>query len=247
MRSRHRRPGGCVIRSVLWATLAIALAGAGLWLLTPSVADAGARLSGQLRSDHAVSVPSGTVPEQLSQALVATEDERFYQHHGIDAIGVGRAVLDDIRSRCLCEGGSTITQQVVKRLYLSGSDQGVNKVEGMVLALKLETALDKPAIMAAYVSDAPMGPNIYGATNASCHYFGKRLDQLDLAQYALLAGLPQAPSAGDPISNPSGARNRRSEVLGLMVSNSYISAAQAAAAATEPLPTMSMDGAGGCS
>jgi penicillin-binding protein 1A len=235
-----------VVRTSFCALVLATAAGVCLWLLTPPVDDVAARLTRQLRSDHAISVASGAVPEQLSHALIATEDERFNQHHGIDAIGVARALLNDIQSRCLCQGGSTITQQVVKRLYLGGSDQGLNKIEGMVLALKLETVLNKQAIMAAYVSDAPMGPNIYGAARASCHYFGKRLDQLDLAQYALIAGLPQAPSADDPIDNPSGARTRRSSVLRLMVSNSYITAPQAAVADSAPLPTRAMDGASGC-
>jgi penicillin-binding protein 1A len=121
-----------------------------------------------------------------------------------------------------------------------------SKVVGMVLAVKVETVLDKQEIMAAYISDIPR-PNIYGAELSSCHYFRKPLEQLDLAQYALLAGMPRAPSAYDPQSNPAAARGRRHEVLALMVFNGYISPKQEAAADQAPLPTAAGPTAPRCS
>jgi penicillin-binding protein 1A len=242
-RRRLRRLGV----GVAAVSAAAAVAIAALWIFTPPVADVSDRVAAQVRLQHGTLLGHGDVPPLLAQALVAAEDERFYQHHGLDMIGIGRAAFDDLRSRCLCEGGSTITQQLVKRVYLGGSDLGINKVVGMVLAVKVESVLDKQAIMAAYVSDIPMGPNIYGAEPSSCHYFGKPLDQLDLAQYALLAGMPQAPSADDPWSNPAAARGRRHQVLTLMVFNGYISPKQEVAADQAPLPTAAGAAARGCS
>jgi penicillin-binding protein 1A len=226
---------------------ALSLAIVALWIFTPPAADISDRVAAQVQMDHGALLHHGDVPPLLAQALVAAEDERFYQHHGLDVIGIGRAIVDDLKSRCLCEGGSTITQQLVKRVYLGGSDRGTNKVVGMVLAVKVETVLDKQAIMAAYMSDIPMGPNIYGAEPSSCRYFRKPLKQLDLAQYAMLAGMPQAPSAYDPRTNPTAARARRHEVLVLMVFNGYISPRQEAAADQAPLTTAADSTAPGCS
>jgi membrane peptidoglycan carboxypeptidase len=157
--------------------VALSLAIVALWIFTPPAADISDRVAAQVQMDHGALLHHGDVPPLLAQALVAAEDERFYQHHGLDVIGIGRAIVDDLKSRCLCEGGSTITQQLVKRVYLGGSDRGINKVVGMVLAVKVETVLDKQAIMAAYISDIPMGPNIYGAEPSSCRYFRKPLKQ----------------------------------------------------------------------
>jgi penicillin-binding protein 1A len=243
----HRRRLKRLALGVAAVVAAVALAIAALWIFTPPVDDISDRVTAQVRLHHGALLHHGDVPPLLAQALVAAEDERFYQHHGLDMIGIGRAAVDDLKSRCLCEGGSTITQQLVKRVYLGGSDRGINKVVGMVLAVKVETVLGKQGIMAAYLSDIPMGPNIYGAEPSSCHYFRKPLGQLDLAQYALLAGMPQAPSAYDPQSSPSAARGRRHEVLALMVFNGYISPKQEAAADQAPLPTAAGPTAPGCS
>jgi penicillin-binding protein 1A len=231
--------GAAIVLAAISATVA-------LWILTPPVDDIGDRVATQVRLDHGALLPRDQVPPLLAHALVAAEDERFYQHHGLDIIGIGRAAIDDIKSRCLCEGGSTITQQLVKRVYLGGSDRGFNKLEGMLLAVKVERVLDKQAIMAAYLSDVPMGPNINGAEKSACHYFGKSVGQLDLAQYALLAGMPQAPSAYDSVTNPKAALGRRHEVLALMVFNGYISPTQEAAADQAPLPTAAVPTAPSC-
>jgi membrane peptidoglycan carboxypeptidase len=177
------------------------------------------------------------VPSQLADAVIAIEDERFYQHHGIDSIGLGRALLYDVTNLCLCQGGSTITQQLVKDLYLHGSDRGFNKVEGMVLALKVERILTKKEILADYLSEITTGFGRYGVTAAACAYFQSPLDELTLGQYALLAGVTQAPSVYDPTVNPEAARSRRSAVLAQMVSEHYVTAAQAESANAEPVLT----------
>ncbi|HEX6348450.1 MAG TPA: transglycosylase domain-containing protein [Candidatus Dormibacteraeota bacterium] len=178
---------------------------------------------------------AGEVPTQLADLLVATEDERFYQHHGIDVLGIARALLDDFQKGCFCEGGSTLTQQLVKETYLGGSDQGLNKMRGVALAFKVETATGKRQILADYLSITPLGFGLYGAPAAACAYFHRPLGELNLAQYALLAGMPQAPAAYDPRTHPDLATRRRSEVLIRGVSEGYITQAQADAANREPL------------
>jgi len=175
------------------------------------------------------------VPDLLAQAVVATEDSRFYSHHGLDTVGLARAVVYDATNRCLCEGGSTITQQLVKQLYLNNSDRGRDKVTDMVLALKVEQVLSKQQIMADYLSEIATGFGRYGVAQAACAYFHAPLSNLTVGQYALLAGVTQAPSVYDPTVNPSAAEQRRSAVLRDMVNERYITAAQAAAADLEPV------------
>jgi len=206
-----------------------------LWVWTPSGADIEERV-------HAVATERGVpvlaedqVPTQLADAVVAIEDERFYQHHGIDSIGLSRALLYDVSNFCLCQGGSTITEQLVKDVYLGGSDRGYNKLQDMVLAFKVESFLTKKQILAYYLSEITTGLGRYGVTSAACAYFHSPLDDLSLGQYALLAGVTQAPSIYDPTVNPGAARDRRSQVLAQMVDLHYVTAAQAREAAAEPV------------
>jgi penicillin-binding protein 1A len=205
------------------------------WLATPDVHDAQARVEA-LAGRHRVPVLHPTeVPRALALAVVATEDERFYSHHGIDVPGIFRAVIDDLRMGCTCEGASTLTEQLVKEIYLNGSDAGLNKLVDVTLAFKLEFVLDKPRILADWLTLAPTGPTSYGVGPAACAYFGRPLADLDLAQYALLAGLPQSPVAYDPFTHPEAALDRRSQVLDAMVGHRYATVAEADAARAEPL------------
>lgn len=206
-----------------------------LWVSTPDVSDVQARTAADVRAHGSVLLRPDQVPPVLAKAVVATEDERFYSHHGIDTIGLARAVLYDAANRCFCQGGSTISEQLVKELYLNGSDRGSDKIVDMVLALKVEAVLNKGQIMADYLSEIPTGQNRYGVVNAACAYFHQPLDSLSLSQYALLAGVTQAPSVYDPTVNPAAAEQRRAEVLSDMVSESYITKAQATAAAQDPI------------
>jgi membrane peptidoglycan carboxypeptidase len=144
-------------------------------------------------------------------------------------------MLYDVVNVCLCEGGSTITQQLVKDVYLGGSDRGFHKLEDLVLALKVERVITKSRIMADYLSEIPTGFGRYGVTSAACAYFRAPLQGLTLGQYALLAGVTQAPSVYDPTVNPDAAMARRSQVLTAMVNDRYISTAQAEAANAEPV------------
>jgi len=206
-----------------------------LWIGTPDVSDVRAREAADVRAHGSVLLRPDQVPDLLAKAVVATEDERFYAHHGVDTIGLARAVLYDVANRCLCQGGSTITEQLVKELYLNGSDRGSDKIVDMVLSLKVETILNKREIMAFYLSEIPTGLNRYGVTNAACAYFHQPLDSLNLAQYALLAGVTNAPSIYDPTVNPSAAASRRAAVLADMVADGYASQAEATAAAQQPV------------
>ncbi len=180
-----------------------------LWVSTPDVSDVQQRVAAVTREHGVVLLRPDQVPDLLAQAVVATEDSRFYSHHGLDTVGLARAVVYDATNRCLCEGGSTITQQLVKQLYLN--------------------------IMADYLSEIATGFGRYGVAAAACAYFHAPLGNLTVGQYALLAGVTQAPSVYDPTVNPSAAEQRRSAVLRDMVNERYITAAQAAAADQEPV------------
>jgi len=218
---------------VLIAVAALVVGVIALWLVTPSGDDLGDRVHALAASERATVLAPGEVPPPLAKAVVATEDERFYQHHGIDVIGLGRAVLYDVTHLCACQGGSTITQQLVKAVYLGGSDGGVNKLADMALAFKVELRFNKQQILADYLSVVATGFGRYGMANAACTDFHRPLAALDLGQLALLAGLPQAPSAYDPLLHPDLARARRASVLDAMVDDGYVTQQQANAAGTE--------------
>jgi membrane peptidoglycan carboxypeptidase len=206
-----------------------------LWVWAPSGQDIQQRVKGLTDHHGVVLLKEDGVPPLLAQAVVATEDERFYSHHGIDSIGLSRAVLYDVSNFCLCQGGSTITEQLVKDVYLNGSDRGYNKLEDIVLALKVEQVLTKSQILADYLSEITTGLGRYGVSEAACAYFNSPLSSLTLGEYALLAGVTQAPSIYDPTVNPDAAQIRRGQVLASMLANHLITRAQAADAAAEPV------------
>ncbi|HSS94560.1 MAG TPA: transglycosylase domain-containing protein [Candidatus Dormibacteraeota bacterium] len=214
-----------------------------LWISTPSGTDAQARVADLTHHYGVELLGPGDVPPMLAKAVVATEDERFYTHHGIDSLGLARALLYDASNRCPCQGGSTITEQLVKDVYLDGSDRGYNKLVDTVMALKVERVLTKQQIMADYLSEITTGLNRYGVKSAACAYFHAPLQNLTLGQYALLAGVTQAPSLYDPTVDPEAAEQRRSQVLASMISEGFITPAQALAANAEPVLAT---GGGGC-
>jgi penicillin-binding protein 1A len=215
-----------------------------LWVSTPSGADVQQRVQ-QVADHYGVSLMSeDEVPPGLVMAVVATEDERFYTHHGIDSLGAMRAVLYDIANLCLCQGGSTITEQLVKEVYLGGSDAGYNKIVDIVLAFKVEGVISKQRIMADYLSVITTGFGRRGMKTAACAYFQAPLENLTIGQYALLAGVAQAPSVYDPTVNPELARQRRAQVVAAMLAERYITLADAAAANAEPVLVSNPAGAG---
>ena len=206
-----------------------------VWVSAPDPSDIQARVKAITQARGTTLLGENDVPPLLADAVIATEDERFYSHHGIDSIGLGRAILYDVANVCLCQGGSTITAQLAKDVYLGGSDRGYNKVKDMALALKVERVLSKRQILADYLSEITTGFGRYGVAQAACVYFQAPLGSLTLGQYALLAGVTQAPSVYDPTVNPDAARHRRSQVLAQMVSDRYIAPAQADKANLEPV------------
>jgi membrane peptidoglycan carboxypeptidase len=218
-----------VVVSSAWAGASLA------WIGTPPGSDLQQRVEAIARAHHVTVVDAAELPPLLVDALVATEDERFWRHHGVDGSAVGRALLYDAVNGCACQGGSTITEQLVKNVYLGGSDLGVNKAEDMALALKVEARFSKQQILADYLTVVPFGNGLWGADTAACAYFGRHLPQLDLSQDALLAGMPRAPGAYDPRYHLSAAKARRDVVLAAMTAESYATPTQARAAAVAPV------------
>jgi penicillin-binding protein 1C len=184
-------------------------------------------------------VPLGQIAPALRQATVAVEDAGFYRNPGVDARGILRAAWSNLRSGAVVAGGSTITQQLARGFLLdprlAGQQSIERKLREAVLALKLTARLPKDEILALYLNQVYYGGLSYGAEAAARYYFGKPAADLDLAEAALLAGLPQAPSAYDPFAHPEAARARQAQVLAAMARAGVISAEQAERAAAEPL------------
>src|SRR5438477_11684774 len=206
-----------------------------LWVWSPDATDIQSRVSRLANSYGVILLNENEVPPVLADAVIATEDERFYSHHGVDSIGLARALLYTVVNVCLCQGGSTITRQLVKDVYLGGSDLGYNKLEGLALALKAERRLTKRERLADYLSIITTGYGLRGVAAAACAYYRAPLRELSIAQYALLAGVTQAPSLYDPTVDPEAAQQRRAQVLAAMVADHYITAAQAQTANAEPV------------
>lgn len=224
------------IRSLLLAVAALlALGFIGLWIATPTAADVQPRVARLVGAEHSTLLRPGEVPPLLQEAVVGIEDERFFQHHGLDVVGLVRSGLYDASHGCLCQGGSTITQQLVKQVYLNGSDRGWAKVVDMIVALKVETVLNKQQILADYLSIVPTGGNRYGMAGAACTYFGRPLGELGLPEYALLAGIQQAPTLYNPLVHPDLASRRRASVLKQMAAEGYITQEESVAATAAPL------------
>ncbi len=208
--------------------------GVGL-LVTPAVDDMPKRVDAILKAHGGNRVHLNDIPDQLSEALIAIEDERFYQHSGIDTQGLIRAVLTDLYRRRALQGGSTLSQQLMKVVYMNNDDDGWRKPENLLLALKVEARFDKHTILENYFNAVYYGHGAYGIGQASAVYFHRPPAQLDLARASMLAGLPQSPSWYDLYRNACAARARQFNVLGQMAHDGYISQAAATAAYAEPI------------
>jgi penicillin-binding protein 1A len=171
----------------------------------------------------------------VTTATVDVEDRRFYEHGGIDWEGVIRAAVQNIKSGHIVQGGSTITQQLVRNLYIGKEVSLDRKIKEACLAQKLEQVHTKDWILASYLNQVYFGNHAYGIEAAAQTYFNKRAADLSLVQAALIAGLPQAPSVYDPFQSPAAAASRRNEVLGAMYSAGDISEAQYQDAVSQPL------------
>ena len=217
---------------LLVAATSVAIVG---WRTAPSTEDLGSRASSAAGPQPAVE--AGEISTPLRDAVVATEDERFYRHHGVDLIGILRAIPYDLVHLSLAQGASTITEQTAKVLYLNGDDHSpLRKLRSAFIALRMESGHSKGQILAAYLSSVYLGEGSYGVQAASSRYFDVPASRLTLAQASLLAGLIQAPSAYDPFVHPAAARDRQQHVLTSMVRNGYTTSQEAEAVLRHRLP-----------
>ena len=175
------------------------------------------------------------VPVLMKQAILAAEDDRFYQHGGVDTIGVLRAVMSNVTSPGKQQGASTITMQVARNFFISSEKTYTRKFYEALLAFKIEASLSKDKIFEIYINQIFLGQRAYGFASAAQIYFGKQLKQISPAEAAMLAGLPKAPSAFNPVVNPKRARTRQLYILDRMKSLGYLTAEQHAGAAKETL------------
>ncbi len=178
--------------------------------------------------------PFKDIPKVMKDAVLAIEDARFYQHNGVDYIGLARAGLANL-GRAKSQGASTITMQVARNVYLSSEKTFTRKIYEILLTSKLEHMLTKDQIFEIYLNQIYLGNRAYGFAAASEAYFGKPLKNISIAEAAMLAGLPKAPSAYNPIVNPKRARARQLYIIERMEENGFITAEQAAAAKQEEL------------
>ena len=175
------------------------------------------------------------VPEHFVNALLDTEDKRFYQHSGVDYISLVNDTLELLMAREIRSGASTITMQLARNISFSLEQTFIRKFKEMLLALKIEQELSKEEILQLYINVVPFGKRAYGAQAAALTYYGKPLKDLSLTQLAMLAGIPQAPSAGNPINGPERALRRRNLVLDRMRSQGSISQQAYDEAVTAPI------------
>ncbi|GGB54591.1 hypothetical protein GCM10011409_35250 [Lentibacillus populi] len=195
----------------------------------------GKLVSTLFHEENRIKIDIDNVPKMVKDAVISIEDKRFRDHRGIDSRRLFGAVIANIKNGWGAEGGSTITQQVIKRSVLSPEKTLKRKAQEAWLALQLERKYSKDQILEMYLNNIYFGHGAYGIKTASEIYFGKDLSELNLSQAALLAGLPNAPSADDPFKHPERAKERRDQVLSAMVSNHVISKHQAKQAKAKPI------------
>jgi penicillin-binding protein 1A len=181
----------------------------------------------ELHAERRIFVPLAQIPLVLRDAILATEDRRFYSHWGIDPIGIARAIVQNYRRGRIVEGGSTITQQLTKVLFLTPDKSLERKLKEAVLALELERRYAKDRILEMYLNQVYFGHGAYGVEAAARTYFGKSVSELNIREAALLAGLPRAPSNYSPFEHPEAAKLRRELVLRRLVEYGTLKEAEA--------------------
>lgn len=192
--------------------------------VSSQVFDIHGRLVTTLHSDqNRLPIDINKVPQHLQNAFIAAEDNRFYDHIGIDPIGIGRAIVTNITSGGIAQGGSTITQQLAKNAFLSQEQTLKRKIQEAMLALEIERKYSKKEILEMYMNQIYFGQGAYGIQTAARTYFDKDVDQLNLKQCAMLAGLPKSPNYYSPFNNLEEAKKRTNTVLDQMVKYGYIS------------------------
>ena len=185
--------------------------------------------------ERRIVVPLADIPEMLKAAFIAAEDARFYKHKGIDLISIVRAFFKNLEAGTIVQGGSTITQQVTKSFFLTPEKSYRRKLKEAILAYRIDKSFRKEEILFLYLNQIYLGHGAYGVQAAAENYFGKSAQELNLAECAVLAGLPQAPSRYSPFRYPERAKQRQIYVLNRMVAEEYITNAQATEAINTPL------------
>jgi 1A family penicillin-binding protein len=197
-------------------------------------------LIGEIGAEWRTSVPIGTLPKYVGEAFIAVEDKRFYQHNGVDIVGIAGAIKDNLLGAS--RGASTITQLLVGNMHpdlIDRRDKSLSrKLHEQSAAREMERHYNKEQILEAFLNQINFGHGWYGVETAARHYFGKSAAQLTLAEAATLAALPKGPAIYDPTKFPDRAKNRRDAILGLMAEQKYISPADAAAAKAQPVTTV---------
>lgn len=199
------------------------------------VYDINGQLISKLFEENRIVVSINNISPYIQQAIIANEDSRFYNHFGVDPIGILRAFWVDIQRRQIVEGGSTITQQLAKNMFLTQEQTWIRKIKEALLAFIIESKFSKQEILQAYLNQVYFGEGAYGVESASQIYFGKHASELSLSESALLAGLPRGPNIYSPYIDSKAAIERRRVVLNGMIKEEYISAEQANTAQAEPL------------
>lgn len=192
-------------------------------------------LIAQYGEKRRIPVTLSQMPPEMTKAFIATEDSRFYEHHGIDPVGIFRAASVALFSGRASQGASTITQQLARNFFLSPEKTLTRKIKEVFLAIRIEQLLSKDEILELYLNKIYLGYRAYGVGAAAQVYFGKSIDQLTLSEMAVIAGLPKAPSTFNPLYSMDRATSRRNVVLSRMLSENYITQAQYDEAIREPI------------
>ncbi|HUX73442.1 MAG TPA: penicillin-binding protein 1A [Steroidobacteraceae bacterium] len=193
------------------------------------------RLIASIGEQRRIPVRYDQIPKKLIEAFLAAEDDRFFQHPGVDWQGILRAALADLRAGAVRQGGSTITMQVARDVFLTPRRDIKRKMSEIYISLRMESQYSKEDIFSIYANRTFLGERAYGVGAAAEVYFGKRLDQLSIAEMATLAGIPKAPSQVNPVANPQAARIRRAYVLRRMLALHYITQEEHDAADSSPV------------
>ncbi|CAM5270493.1 penicillin-binding protein [Bacillus safensis FO-36b] [Bacillus safensis subsp. safensis] len=166
------------------------------------------------------------VPDKVAKAFVAVEDKRFYEHHGIDAQSISRAVYRDILAGGKVEGGSTITQQLAKNIFLTNDKTFLRKTKEVIIAINLERDYSKDKLLEMYLNQLYFGHGVYGIQAAANYYFSKDVKDLTVSEGASLAAMPKAPSSYSPVLHPDKNKQRRDTILNLMNEQGYLSSTE---------------------
>jgi len=194
------------------------------------------KMIAELYLERRTFIPYYVIPEHVKKAFISVEDIRFYTHPGVDFVGILRALWHDIKAGGIVEGGSTITQQLARMLFLKPDKSVKRKIKEAALSIKIERKYTKDEILGMYLNQTYFGTRAYGIEAASQTYFGKSTLALSIAEAALLASIPKAPSVYSPFKNPKKTRERRTKVLKQMRDGQFITEAQFREAESVPLP-----------